>query len=360
MQRYLVLENGSIYEGEAFGSSKSIIGELVFNTGMSGYQESITDLSYHGQILTFTYPLIGNYGINRDDFESFKPAASAIVTHEIARRPSNWRANMSLAEWAEKMDLPGITGVDTRALTKELRSYGVMKAALVDEVTDEVLANLKTVVLSTEQVKEVTTKSTYVNPTEGVSIAMIDFGLKNSILRSLARRGVNVEVFPADVDAQTILDTNPDGVLLSNGPGDPESVEKAVETIRILQEKLPLMGICLGHQLFAMANGAETYKLKFGHRGFNHAVRNLKTGRIDFTSQNHGYAVDPASISGTDLEITHEEINDHTVEGVRLKNHAAFSVQFHPDAAPGPHDAEYLFDEFLEMIANEKEHTENA
>ncbi len=360
MQRYLVLENGSIYEGEAFGAPKSIIGELVFNTGMSGYQESITDLSYHGQILTFTYPLIGNYGINRDDFESFKPAASAIVTHEIARRPSNWRANMSLAEWAEKMDLPGITGVDTRALTKELRSYGVMKADLVDEVTDEVLANLKTVVLSTEQVKEVTTKSTYVNPTEGVSIAMIDFGLKNSILRSLARRGVNVEVFPADVDAQTILDTNPDGVLLSNGPGDPESVEKAVATIRTLQEQLPLMGICLGHQLFAMANGAKTYKLKFGHRGFNHAVRNLKTGRIDFTSQNHGYAVDPASIAGTDLEITHEEINDHTVEGVRLKKHAAFSVQFHPDAAPGPHDAEYLFDEFLEMIANEKEHTENA
>lgn len=360
MQRYLVLENGSIYEGEAFGAPNSIVGELVFNTGMSGYQESITDLSYHGQILTFTYPLIGNYGINRDDFESFKPAASAIVTHEIARRPSNWRANMSLVEWAEKMDLPGITGVDTRALTKELRSYGVMKAALVDEVTDEVLENLKTVVLSTEQVKEVTTKSTYVNPTEGVSIAMIDFGLKNSILRSLARRGVNVEVFPADVDAQTILDTNPDGVLLSNGPGDPESVEKAVATIRTLQEQLPLMGICLGHQLFAMANGAKTYKLKFGHRGFNHAVRNLKTGRIDFTSQNHGYAVDPASIAGTDLEITHEEINDHTVEGVRLKKHAAFSVQFHPDAAPGPHDAEYLFDEFLEMIANEKEHTENA
>ncbi|MDR3190025.1 MAG: carbamoyl phosphate synthase small subunit [Lactobacillaceae bacterium] len=355
MKRYLVLENGSVYEGQAFGSTKPVTGELVFNTGMSGYQESITDLSYHGQILTFTYPLIGNYGINRDDFESLKPAASAIVVHEIARRPSNWRSSMSLADWAEKMDLPGISGVDTRALTKELRNYGVMRACVVDEVTDATTTELKAANLSTEQVKEVTANATYVNPTEGVSIAMIDFGLKNSILRSLARRGVNVMVFPADVDAQTILDADPDGVLLSNGPGDPESVEYALPTIKTLQEKLPLMGICLGHQLFAMANGATTFKLKFGHRGFNHAVRNLATGKIDFTSQNHGYAVDPASIAGTDLEITHEEINDHTVEGVRLKSKSAFSVQFHPDAAPGPHDAEYLFDDFLAMIATAKQ-----
>ncbi|MDR3241604.1 MAG: carbamoyl phosphate synthase small subunit [Lactobacillaceae bacterium] len=354
MRRYLVLENGSIYEGEAFGSTAEVTGELVFNTGMSGYQESMTDLSYHGQILTFTYPLIGNYGINRDDFESLKPAASAIVVREIARRPSNWRSNMSLATWAEKMELPGISGVDTRALTRELREYGVMKATIVSENPKAALATLKGEILPTNQVTEVTAKSTYVNPTEGTSIALIDFGLKNSILRSLAKRGVNVMVFPATVDAETILAADPDGILLSNGPGDPEAVEFVLPVIRELQAKLPLMGICLGHQLFSMANGAQTYKLKFGHRGFNHAVRNLANGKIDFTSQNHGYAVDPASIPGTQLEITHEEINDHTVEGVKLLGKPAFSVQFHPDAAPGPHDAEYLFDDFLNMIADVK------
>ena len=360
MKRYLVLANGSVYEGEGFGATAPVTGELVFNTGMSGYQESLTDLSYHGQILTFTYPMIGNYGINRDDFESLRPAASALVVHEIARRPSNWRSQMSLAEWAEKMDLPGITGIDTRALTKEIREHGVMKATIVDEVTPEVQETLAETVLSTRQVAEVTSQSTYANPTDGVSIAMIDFGLKNSILRSLAKRGVNVTVFPATVDAKTILDANPDGVLLTNGPGDPEAVEHILPVIRTLQEQLPLMGICLGHQLFALANGAKTYKMKFGHRGFNHAVRNFVNDQIDFTSQNHGYAVDAASIAGTDLEITHEEINDHTVEGLRLKNHNAFSVQFHPDAAPGPHDAEYLFDDFLTMIAAAKQGGQHA
>ncbi|MCM0583044.1 carbamoyl phosphate synthase small subunit [Weissella diestrammenae] len=350
MQRYLVLENGSIYEGEAFGAAKMVTGELVFNTGMTGYQESLTDLSYHGQILMFTYPLIGNYGINRDDFESLQPAATALVVREVARRPANWRSQMSLAEWAEKMDLPGISGVDTRALTRELREHGVMKAILVDANPEAAVATLKATDLSESQVLEVTAKSPYVNPTAGISIALIDFGLKHSILRALAKRGVNVMVFPATVTAQTIIDANPDGILLSNGPGDPESVAFVLPVIRELQAHFPLMGICLGHQLFAMANGAKTYKLKFGHRGFNHAVLQRRTGKIDFTSQNHGYAVDPKSLTETDLEITHEEINDHTIEGLALKGHAAFSVQFHPDAAPGPHDAEYLFDDFIALI----------
>lgn len=354
MQRYLVLENGSIYTGEGFGSEKVVEGEIVFNTGMTGYQESLTDISYFGQILTFTYPLIGNYGINRDDYESLKPTATAVVAHEIARRPSNWRQQMSIAEWAEKMDLPGITNVDTRALTKEIREHGVMKAAIVDEIQADTVAKLQDIQADINEVAAMTTKTTYVNPTEGLSIALIDFGLKNSILRSLAKRGVNVMVFPADVEAQTILDMAPDGVMLSNGPGNPEAVAHILPVIRELQETLPLMGICLGHQLFALANGAETYKLKFGHRGFNHAVRNLVKDKIDFTSQNHGYAVAAESIVGTDLEITHEEINDHTVEGLQLKNRPAFSVQFHPDAAPGPHDAEYLFDDFLEMIVATK------
>ncbi|MEX0380824.1 carbamoyl phosphate synthase small subunit [Leuconostoc sp. MS02] len=360
-KRYIVLENGSVYEGESFGSDVDVMAELVFNTGMSGYQESITDLSYRGEMIVFTYPLIGNYGINRDDFESLRPAASAIVVHEIARRPSNWRKMMSLEEWAERTNMPGITGVDTRALTRELRDNGVMKAALVNEVTDEIFSEIKKFVPSKNMVADATTKTQYQNPTDGVSIALIDFGLKNSILRSLAKRGVNVMVFPANVDAETILAANPDGILLSNGPGNPQDVAYAIPTIQTLQEQLPLMGICLGHQLFAIANGAETYKLKFGHRGFNHAVRNLSKERLDFTSQNHGYAVNRDSLSKTDLVVTHEEINDLTVEGVRLKNHHAFSVQFHPDAAPGPHDAEYLFDDFLNMIENaKKETTQNA
>ncbi|MFT8543137.1 MAG: carbamoyl phosphate synthase small subunit [Leuconostoc falkenbergense] len=360
-KRYLVLENGSIYEGEAFGADVDVMAELVFNTGMSGYQESITDLSYRGEMIVFTYPLIGNYGVNRDDFESLRPAASAIVVHEIARRPSNWRQMMSLPEWAEKSGMPGISGVDTRALTKELRDFGVMKAALADEVNEETLSALKNFQSSKTMVADATTKTQYQNPTDGVSIALIDFGLKNSILRSLAKRGANVMVFPADVAAETVLAANPDGILLSNGPGDPQDAAYAIPTIQALEEKVPLMGICLGHQLFALANGAETYKLKFGHRGFNHAVRHLSKERLDFTSQNHGYAVDRDSLANTDLVVTHEEINDHTVEGLRLKNHHAFSVQFHPDAAPGPHDAEYLFDDFLTMIADtKKETTQNA
>ncbi|MGX7051576.1 carbamoyl phosphate synthase small subunit [Leuconostoc palmae] len=356
-KRYLVLENGSVYEGEAFGADTSIIAELVFNTGMSGYQESITDLSYRGEMIVFTYPLIGNYGINRDDFESLRPAASAIVVHEIARRPSNWRKMMSLPEWAERTGMPGITGVDTRSLTKELRDNGVMKASLVDQVTDEVFAELADFKPSTDLVARATTKTQYQNPTDGISIALIDFGLKNSILRSLAKRGVNVMVFPATVSAETVLAANPDGILLSNGPGNPEDASYAIPTIKTLQETLPLMGICLGHQLFALANGAKTFKMKFGHRGFNHAVRNLSRERLDFTSQNHGYAVERESLANTGLSVTHEEINDLTVEGLALEGHNAFSVQFHPDAAPGPHDAEYIFDDFLNMIVQSQKET---
>ncbi|CAH1853019.1 carbamoyl phosphate synthase small subunit [Convivina intestini] len=354
-KRYLVLENGSVYAGQAFGSKKDVYAELVFNTGMSGYQESITDLSYRGEIIVFTYPLIGNYGINRDDFESIKPAAAAIVVHEIARRPSNWREMMSLPQWAEENDLPGLTGVDTRALTKELRQEGSMKAALVDEVSDEVFQALKEFDPKHDRVEQATTKTQYLNPNQGVTVALIDFGLKNSILRSLAKRDVNVIVFPADTDAKTILAAHPDGIMLSNGPGDPQDVQEVLPVIRELQEKLPVMGICLGHQLFAMANGASTYKMKFGHRGFNHAIATKGKDRMDFTSQNHGYAVDRDSLQDTDLIVTHEEINDGTVEGLTLKDHPAFSVQFHPDAAPGPHDAEYLFDDFLTMIEQNKQ-----
>lgn len=348
--RYLVLENGSVYPGEGFGSPKTVHGEIVFSTGMTGYQETMTDASYLGQMITFTYPMIGNYGINKDDFESLTPTADAIITHEIARRPSNFRSQMSLAEFAEKKNLPGITGIDTRALTKEIRDSGAMEAVIVDSLDETVVKAAFAMELASTQVADVSTKTIYQAPTDGIGIAVIDFGIKNSILRALAKRGVNVTVFPATVAAETVLAANPDGILLSNGPGDPKDAAYAIPMIQALQAQLPLMGICLGHQLFSLANGATTYKMKFGHRGFNHAVRDLRKDHADFTSQNHGYAVDADSLVETDLEVTHVEVNDKTVEGVRLKSRPAFSVQFHPDAAPGPHDAEYIFDDFIAMI----------
>lgn len=353
-ERYLVLKNGSIYCAEGFGGNQTVHSEIVFNTGMTGYQETLTDSSYRGQMITFTYPMIGNYGINKDDFESLTPSVDAIIVHEVARQPSNFRSQMSLSEFAIKNQLPGLTGVDTRALTKELRDFGTMEAVIVDSLEQDVIDQAFSLELKKNQVLNTSTKTIYQAPSDGLSIAVIDFGIKNSILRALAKRNINVTVFPANTDANSILKTNPDGVLLSNGPGDPLDVDYALPVIKTLQEELPLMGICLGHQLFSLANGAKTYKMKFGHRGFNHAVKAINKEFACFTSQNHGYAVDSESIKNTNLEITHVEVNDNTVEGVRLKNHLAFSVQFHPDAAPGPHDCEYIFDDFINMIKEAK------
>lgn len=362
MQRYLVLANGKVFAGTAFGAVKAVSGEVVFTTGMSGYQEAITDASYYAQILTFTYPLIGNYGINPDDYESGAAKPSAIVCHEIARRPSNWRSTQSLADWATAQDLPGITNVDTRALTREIREAGVMQAMLVDEVTPAILAQAASLAGVTNQVACVTNQSTLADtlPADAPTVAVIDFGLKNSILRALHECGLKTRVFPAETDATTILAAQVDGVMLSNGPGDPESLPGVLPVIRELQEQLPLMAICLGHQLFALANGATTFKMLFGHRGFNHAVRNLATGSIGFTSQNHGYAVNGDSLAATKLTITHEEINDHTVEGLQLQGHAAFSVQFHPDAAPGPHDYAALFTQFKNNVLAAKKEAQHA
>lgn len=359
VKRYLLLENGSIYSGQGFGSLKKAKGELVFNTGMTGYQETITDPSYHSQIIVFTYPLIGNYGINRDDFESLNPAASAIVVHELARWPSNWRMDMSLGQWAENVGMPIISGIDTRALTKEIREFGVMKACIIDQVNDSSLKELQASRFSDQQVKEVASRTAYQDPSNGPTIAVIDFGLKNSILFSLAKRHCNVIVFPPDTSAKIVLNANPDGVLLSNGPGNPDSVAYALPLIKRLQEAKPLFGICLGHQLFALANGASTYKMKFGHRGFNHAVRSIDSKRLDFTAQNHGYAVDEKSLANTDLLVTYREVNDQTIEGLKSTKYPAFSVQFHPDAAPGPHDTDYLYDDFIQLI-NENEGRQNA
>lgn len=352
MRRLLILEDGTIFEGEAFGAEIDVTGEIVFNTGMTGYQESITDQSYNGQILTFTYPLIGNYGINRDDYESIQPTCKGVVVSERARLASNWRNQMSLDEFLKAKNIPGISGIDTRALTKIIRQHGTMKATLTDKLNDSMdhlRDQLRATVLATNNIEQVSTKTPYPAPGVGKNIVLVDFGLKHSILREFSKRDCNVTVVPYNTTAEEILTLNPDGVMLSNGPGNPEDVPEALEMIRGIQGKIPIFGICMGHQLFSLANGAKTYKMTFGHRGFNHAVREIATGRVDFTSQNHGFAVDRDTLPEC-LIITHEEINDKSVEGVRHRDFPAFSVQFHPDAAPGPHDASYLFDEFLEMI----------
>ena len=341
MKRLLLLEDGSVFEGEAFGADVETSGEIVFSTGMTGYQESITDQSYNGQIITFTYPLIGNYGINRDDYESIRPTCKGVIVYEWAEYPSNWRQQMTLDEFLKLKGIPGISGIDTRALTKIIRKHGTMKACLINEGNSihEALENLQKSVLLNNQIEQVSTKLAYASPGVGKNIVLVDFGLKHSILRELSQRQCHITVVPHTTTAQEILNLNPDGVLLSNGPGNPEQLPNALQMIQEIQGKIPIFGICMGHQLFAKANGAKTYKMTFGHRGFNHAVRHLQTGQVDFTSQNHGYAVSREDFPEA-LFITHEEINDKTVEGVRHKYYPAFSVQFHPDAAPGPHDTE--------------------
>lgn len=348
----LILEDGNVFKGYGFGSEKETIGEVVFNTGMTGYQESITDQSYNGQILTFTFPLVGNAGINRDDYESIFPTTKAVIVKEYARVPSNWRSRMNLDEFLKEKDIPGLTGVDTRRLTKVIREHGAMKAMLTDD-TDSIQENLerlRNTTLRTDQVAQVSTTRPYVSPQNGRKVVVIDFGLKHSILHELNKRDCHVTVLPYNTKVETILNLNPDGVMLTNGPGDPTNLPQVLEMIQNLQRKVPIFGICLGHQLIALANGAKTYKMNFGHRGFNHPVKEIATGKIAFTSQNHGYAVAADSIDNEQLRVTHIEINDHTVEGLRHRHYPVFSVQYHPDAAPGPHDAADLFDQFTELM----------
>ncbi|MGM9928927.1 MAG: carbamoyl phosphate synthase small subunit [Bacillus sp. (in: firmicutes)] len=352
MKRQLILEDGTVFIGKAFGANVDRIGEVVFNTGMTGYQEIISDPSYCGQIVTLTYPLIGNYGINRDDFETITPAIAGFVVKEVADLPSNWRSELSLDEYFKQNNIPGIAGIDTRKLTRIIRQHGTLKGALtnIDSKPEEVIQTLKATVLSREQVKKVSTKTAYPSPGRGPRVVLVDFGMKHGILRELNKRGCDVVVVPYNVTAQEVLNLSPDGIMLSNGPGDPKDVPQALEMIQGVQGKVPMFGICLGHQLFALANGADTAPLKFGHRGSNHPVRDLATGKIAITSQNHGYTVETESIQGTDLEITHVALNDGTVEGLKHKEFPAFTVQYHPEASPGPEDANGLFDQFMEMI----------
>lgn len=362
MERYLVLEDGSVYAGEAFGADRSTRGEVVFTTGMTGYQEAITDQSYANQILVFTNPLIGNYGVNLDDYESLEPKIKGVICHQVARHPSNWRMQDTLPNFLDQRGIPGIQGIDTRELVRKLRQHGTLRGAIVDNIDElaELLKKIKASHPTANIISQVSTKSPYPNPGTKRNIVVIDFGIKHSILRELAERECNVIVLPYTATAQQVLNLKADGILLSNGPGDPEEMEGAAAMVAEVEKHLPLFGICMGHQVFALANGAKTYKMKFGHRGFNHPVRNIATGEIDFTSQNHGYAVDPQSIDSTKLLVTHEEVNDGTIEGLRHKQYPAFSVQFHPDAAPGPHDAGSLFDDFISMVDQQRSERTNA
>ena len=355
-KRLLILEDGSVYEGCGFGADHYQVGELVFNTGMSGYQEVLSDLSYCGQIVMMTYPMIGNYGINHDDFESLDPAVFGFVVRECCEQPSNFRSDYTLDEFLKMKNIPGIQGVDTRAITRKLRTSGTMRAIMADEGADveEIVKILKNTELMHDQVARVSTRNPFPIPNRGRRVVLMDFGAKLGIIRELSKRNCDLTVVPYDTDAQSILDLKPDGVMLSNGPGDPKDVPEAVATIRELMGKVPLFGICLGHQLISLASGANTVKLKFGHRGCNHPVINLASGKVEMTSQNHGYAVELDSLEGTDLVMTHQALNDKSVEGVRHTKYPVFSVQYHPEASPGPEDSNYLFDQFMELM--EKEH----
>ena len=352
MKKKLILESGEVFHGKGFGTDQEIQGEVVFNTGMTGYQELISDPSYCGQIVCMTYPLIGNYGINRDDYESIEPAIKGLIVKEVCDFPSNFRSQMDLAEFFQKRNLSGISGIDTRRLTRILRNSGSVKGKIVNAEADEnsVIESLKNTNFSTDQVAHVSTKTAYASPGRGLKVVLVDFGSKLGILRELTQRNCDVIVVSHNITAEEILMMNPDGIMLSNGPGDPEDVKGATEMIQKLLGKVPIFGICLGHQLIALACGAKTFKLKFGHRGGNHPVLDLKTNKVAITSQNHSYAVDQESLKETDLVETHIALNDRTNEGMKHKIHPCFSVQYHPEASPGPEDANYLFDEFIEMM----------
>lgn len=355
MRAALVLEDGTIYEGKGFGANGKQFGEVVFNTSMTGYQEILTDPSYCSQIITMTYPLIGNYGINAEDFESIGPFCKGFVVREFCERPSNWRSEKTVNEYLAEKGVVGIAGIDTRALTRRLRNHGTMGGVIAtgDFELDELKEKAKHPPTwnGPELVLETTTKEPYNLPNNGYKVILMDFGAKANIARSLHDlAGCDVTVVPATTSAEDILAMNPDGIMLSNGPGNPAAVPFAIETVKKLIGRIPIFGICLGHQILSLAFGAKTYKLKFGHRGANHPVKELSTGKIHITSQNHGYAVDGDSLSNREVEVSHINLNDGTVEGIRHKSLPVFSVQFHPEAAPGPLDTEYFFGQFIEMI----------
>ncbi len=355
--RKLVLENGVTFIGEGFGSSKEAIYEIVFNTSMVGYQEILSDSSYNSQIVCMTYPLIGNYGINSDDFETFIPTLGGFVVKEINHTPSNFRSSKTLSEVMDEFGIVGISGIDTRKLTRIIRDEGSMKAMITNiDTSDEYCKEaLKNYTYPTNQISNVSSKEIWTKniETPTYKVVALDCGIKHSIIDHLNRVGCDVTIVPHDTKVDKIKELNPDGLFLSNGPGDPVNAKNAIEIVKDLQGKLPIFGICLGHQIIALANNAKTYKLKFGHRGGNHSVKNLETGLVEITSQNHSYAVDETTVKG-DLKVTHINLLDNTVEGLKNNEDKIFSVQYHPESMPGPEDSEYLFDTFIDYMKGDK------
>lgn len=357
MKAYLILEDGTVFEGTSIGSKREIISEIVFNTSMTGYLEVLTDPSYAGQAVCMTYPLIGNYGICYSDMESLKPWPDGYIVRELARMPSNFRSEDTIQNVLEKNDIPGIAGIDTRALTRILREKGTMNGMITTNENynvDEIIPKLKEYTPA-----GVVAKVTCSEPTtlkgDGYKVALLDFGAKKNIARSLNERGMEVTIYPAFTKAEEIIASNPDGIMLSNGPGDPKECISIIEELKKLYNTdIPIFAICLGHQLMALATGADTHKMKYGHRGGNHPVKDLKTGRVYISSQNHGYVVDENTINSDIAEVGFINVNDNTVEGLRYKNKNIFTVQFHPEACPGPKDSGLLFDEFMNMMGGNK------
>ena len=359
LNRKLVLENGSEFLGTGFGASAEALCEMVFNTSMVGYQEIVTDPSYTAQMVVMTYPLIGNYGISAEDFETRVPAMGALVVREYNDLPSNFRYTKTLGELLEENGIPGIQGVDTRMIGRMIRNEGSQRALLCSPETDreEALARIRAYQYPRDVVARVSSKKKWYarTPNARFNVVCVDCGVKLNIIRKLRAFGCNVLVVPFDTPAETILSFKPDGLFLSNGPGDPEDVTPVIQTVQALRGKLPIFGICLGHQMIALAYGAKTYKMKFGHRGGNHPVKNLQTGKIEITSQNHSYAVDADSLKNTGLTLTHVNLLDHTAEGMTCEAERLFSVQYHPESAPGPQDSAYLFGQFMALMTSDKE-----
>ena len=353
----IILEDGEEYYGYGFGANVEQICEIVFNTSMVGYQEIISDPSYTKQMVVMTYPLIGNYGITDEDYETKQPSLGGLVVREYNDLPSNFRYTKTLSEYLEENNIPGISGMDTRKLTRSIREKGTRKVIITDINTnkEEALEKLKKYDIPKDVVSKVSCKKKWYSrtPNAKYNIVAVDCGIKLNIVRSLNKRGCNVTVVPYNTTAKEVIDLKPDGVFLSNGPGNPEDVPEVIELVKQLKGKYPIFGICLGHQIISLAYGAKTYKLKFGHRGGNHPVVNLETDKIEITSQNHSYAVKEDSIKKTELEVTHKNILDNTIEGVECKKDKIFSVQYHPESAPGPQDSGYLFDKFIGLMKGE-------
>lgn len=354
----IVLEDGEEYLGYGFGANVESICEIVFNTSMVGYQEIVSDPSYTYQMVVMTYPLIGNYGITDDDYETGKPSIGGLVVREYNDHPSNFRYTKTLSEYLEENNIPGIYGVDTRKITRSIRDKGSRKVIITDISTtkEEAMEKIKSYQIPKDAVSKVSCKKKWYARTANAkyNVVAVDCGIKLNIVRSLNKRKCNVTVVPYNTTAEEVISLKPDGVFLSNGPGDPEDVKEVIKLVKELKGKYPIFGICLGHQMISLAYGAKTYKLKFGHRGGNHPVLNLKTDKIEITSQNHSYAVDEESLKSTKLEPTHKNILDNTIEGVECKKDRIFSVQYHPESAPGPQDSGYLFDKFINIMKGEE------